>query len=327
MLDRFECLACALWSCAVLTACGDVPPLGEGPDGGDTLDALVDWDAGPPLDAKETADASAPRCDPTAPFGEAVLVPELNSPSYDESARLTSDELTVYFSSARPGGVGDFDVYVATRSSIDEPFGAPSIVGGLNTAGRERSPTPTDDGLHLYVSTWVDDDWGLSRATRSSVAVPFGALSVVGELDAVAPAQEGQSYVLPDHRAVFYGSDMNGVWNLFRAPYDGMTFGAPLAISGAQINTSAYELFPVVTVDELTLVFVSTRPGGEGGWDIWMATRATTADGFGAPTNLSVLNGPAHEWPSWISTDGCVLYLTRYDPERSHEIMVTTRGS
>ena len=36
---------------------------------------------------------------------------------------VTQDELTIYFSSNRPGGRGDYDLWKATRSSVDEPFG------------------------------------------------------------------------------------------------------------------------------------------------------------------------------------------------------------
>jgi hypothetical protein len=40
-----------------------------------------------------------------------------------------------------------------------------------------------------------------------------------------------------------------------------------------------------------------------------MASRASTADPFGAPTNVSEVNTSGIEAPTWISVDGCRLYM------------------
>lgn len=66
---------------------------------------------------------------------------------------VTSDELTIYFSSNRPGGEGDYDLWQATRNSINEPFGNVTNLGKLiNTEGKEEFPVLRDDNK-LYFSS------------------------------------------------------------------------------------------------------------------------------------------------------------------------------
>jgi Tol biopolymer transport system component len=56
--------------------------------------------------------------------------------------------------------------------------------------------------------------------------------------------------------------------------------------SSSEVNTSALEGCPIQAPDGLSLYMASTRPGGLGGIDIWVAHRASTDVGFGTPVNL-----------------------------------------
>ena len=47
------------------------------------------------------------------------LGPVINSAALDGRAALSHDCTTLYFHSGRPGGLGDFDIYVSTRSKLD----------------------------------------------------------------------------------------------------------------------------------------------------------------------------------------------------------------
>ena len=81
-----------------------------------------------------------------------------------------------------------------------------------------------------------------------------------------------------------------------------------------------------MTPDELTLFFGSARTGGTGDIDIYEARRASVADGFGAPIELTGLNTTGPEGPNWISPDGCNLYFTRLEPSVGYQLYVTSRG-
>jgi hypothetical protein len=52
------------------------------------------------------------------------------------------------------------------------------------------------------------------------------------------------------------------------------------------VNTASLDGCPIQSPDGLSLYIASNRPGGRGGLDIWVATRASSAAPWGAPTNL-----------------------------------------
>lgn len=75
---------------------------------------------------------------------------------------LTRDQLTMYFSSDMPNGYGDYDLWVATRKSVDEDFGHPVNLGGtVNSAGREVFPTLRNDSTLYYSSNGLPGVGGL----------------------------------------------------------------------------------------------------------------------------------------------------------------------
>ena len=56
--------------------------------------------------------------------------------------------------------------------------------------------------------------------------------------------------------------------------------------NNSEINTPSLDGCPIQSPDGLSLYLASNRPGGKGGLDIWMATRASTSAPWGAPQNL-----------------------------------------
>jgi hypothetical protein len=118
----------------------------------------------------------------------------------------------------------------------------------------------------------------------------------------------------PDGLELYFASntpDGNGPYQVFytvRRP--GGAFGAPQPVSlGGEARA------PVLSRDGLTLYFSSPRmSGGQGKANIWVAVRSTISDGFGTPVPVSELNETASNvfnQPSWISVDGCRVYLSQ----------------
>ena len=96
------------------------------------------------------------------------------------------------------------------------------------------------------------------------------------------------------------------------APFN---FGPPKNL-GPVINTApfgagrGFDGGPSVSADGLTLYFVSDRPGGSGGLDLWVATRIATGDPWQSPVNLGpIVNSEDGEAAPSISTDGLELYF------------------
>jgi len=97
---------------------------------------------------------------------------------------------------------------------------------------------------------------------------------------------------------------------------------------GPAVNSSAPENDPSISTDGLSLYFRSNRPGGYGGQDIWIATRATTNDDWGTPVSLGpVVNSLSDEWIPKISVDGLSLFFGSNRPGGlgDFDIWVTTR--
>jgi Tol biopolymer transport system component len=88
----------------------------------------------------------------------------------------------------------------------------------------------------------------------------------------------------------------------------GTAFQTPTALSA--IDTSSDEGSPVVSNDGLTLYFHSTRFGGYGGRDLWLATRSSPQGTFGNATLLGGVNGNADDNLPWLSKDELVIVFS-----------------
>jgi Tol biopolymer transport system component len=278
-----------------------------------------------PLDAPAADAPFTPRCNPIASFGRPIALDSLNTDAEEADPHLSPDELTIYFSSDRPGSAG-FDIFQATRGSIAMPFGNVAPVTTVNTAGVDRQPNVTADGLSMFAfnqATGTSFEH-ITIATRPSTGVAFGAAQVLPTVN--GPTNDSDPYILPGGNALYLASDRAGNYGLYRSARIGGAFAAPTIVGGVDLDTAEMEGAPVVSPDELTLYFASTGRGGVGSFDIYEATRASIADGFGAAIPLTSLNTVEFEAPGWISADGCNLYLTRFAGAARHQLFVATRG-
>jgi Tol biopolymer transport system component len=90
-----------------------------------------------------------------ASFGAPELLAELSSDGDETSPALTADGLVIVFASSRRGTM---DLYYATRESVDEPFGEPVALDGINSSGEDLDPFITRDGCFLYFASDRDGD-------------------------------------------------------------------------------------------------------------------------------------------------------------------------
>jgi WD40-like Beta Propeller Repeat len=86
-----------------------------------------------------------------ARFGPATAVSELNdATANDIQPNVRADGLELVFSSNRSGTVGAQDIWVATRSTLSDPWSAPVNLGSaVNTAAAESRPSLSRDGNQL----------------------------------------------------------------------------------------------------------------------------------------------------------------------------------
>lgn len=102
----------------------------------------------------------------------------VNSASDDAGPTIFQDGATgittLYFTSKRPGGPGDFDIYASTRGEDDSEFGPAVLIPELSGPFRDTRTSISRDGLTLFLSSDVtgrtggiggQDLWVSSRAT------------------------------------------------------------------------------------------------------------------------------------------------------------------
>jgi hypothetical protein len=271
------------------------------------------------------AEAGPPACNPASPFGTPVLVAGLESTATEGGLRLTPDETTGFFWSTRAGGPGTTNLYVATRTDRTAAFANVTLLSSINMAGNQYDPTVTADALTLAFGSdraSTDGTYDLFLATRATTADDFGGVTPLSSLN--TSSNDQQPFLLPDGSEIYFSSDRSGDSDIYRAfTASGGGFGTPSAVT--EINTAGIaDEHPVVSADDLTIFFSSTRAGGLGNIDVWTATRANTASPFGALTDVQPVNTTSKDIPDWISPDGCRLYLhSDRDGGSPHEYVAT----
>lgn len=77
----------------------------------------------------------------------------INTPFWETSACMSADGQKLYFTSSRPGGLGELDIYVSERDATGDWGKAVNLGKTVNTAGNEDSPFIHPDGVTLYFSS------------------------------------------------------------------------------------------------------------------------------------------------------------------------------
>jgi Tol biopolymer transport system component len=234
------------------------------------------------------------------------------------------DELALWFAGTLPGGAGGEDMYQASRTSTSLPYGNIVPVPGVNSAGDEGHPYMMPDGLSVFGdSTPQGGTTHIALATRTSTAVDFGQLQPLTTVN--SSARDGDSYVLPGGNVIYFTSNRTGQYRLYRSFRTGGAFSDAALVRGVDLDAADDKGSPIVTPDELTLLFYSNRVS-PGRFDAYEARRSTTADDFGTPRPLDELNSSAIlTSPNWISADGCVLYFARNVTNMPDQIYVAMR--
>jgi Tol biopolymer transport system component len=140
------------------------------------------------------------------PFGMIANVTRLNSPYYDGGLSLSSDGRELFFVSGRPGGTGDWDVYVATRANTSEPFAPPREARELNSSTKEWETALSTDGLTIYLSSERDEPLGsdIFVAHRESREAAFGSPVPLRSVN--SPFPEVNPVISPDGMELYFGS-------------------------------------------------------------------------------------------------------------------------
>lgn len=212
-----------------------------------------------------------------------VYVNGINSSSFDTSPSLSSDENTMYFCSDRPGGYGDWDIYKSTK--VGSVWQTPINLGPtINTEAREAFVRINKYNSLLYFSRMVSGNYDIYESLV--IGSTYGIPNPISEINTsedemmgdIANGEMGMSTMY-----YTYEDNYTGGSDIYIASYwHGWTGGIPFS----EINTSYKEQSPTISPNCHNLIFVSDRPGGLGGFDLWETIYSSEAV---TPTSLGVI--------------------------------------
>lgn len=255
----------------------------------------------------------------------------LNTPFHEFSPAISPDGSFLVFSSDRPGGLGDQDLWISYRSN--GVWTAPRNLTALNSPFHDHEPFVSYDGRmilfssdrdggygagDLYLSYRTTDGWsspvnlGPAINTRDSEKMP--SLSMDGRTlyFSRAPVDPVARRVMSERIRIWTARNLDGRWS-------------PPQPLPEPVNVDAWDCAGRIMPDDRTLVFASKREGGRGGFDLWKAVRSSPDAPWSSVSNLAEVNTEGNESHFAISVDGQRIVLAAaWNPDNGFDLFGRT---
>ncbi len=261
------------------------------------------------------------------------LGPAVNTTFSDSAPAVSKNGLSLYLTSVRPGGLGEGDIWVSQRSSVDDPWASPVNVPALNSPDTDQAPALSRDGHYLFFATdraggvggldiWVSRRENIHDDFDWETPVPITEINS-------SRNDAGPAYFENDGgRPQLYFQSQRpggaGLADIYRSEQqeDGV-WSTPQRVT--ELSSAFQEQRPTIRFDGLEIVFTSTRQGSVG-FDLWVSTRARVNDAWSEPVKLDI-NSPGGDTGPYLSGDGMTLYFTsdRAGSLASADLWVSTR--
>ena len=156
-------------------------------------------------------------------------------------------------------------------------------------------------------------EWNAAQAPQAGRFVwkPAEAVAAVEQAFKKLPQFRNASLIRPqlaDGGGTLYFTlrRVNGSADIYRAELRNGRWQMPKPVK--EWNSNSSDIGPALTADGREAYFFSNRPGGLGGFDLYVSRR--TANGWSKPANLGPkINTAAHEYDPALSPDGTQLYF------------------
>jgi Tol biopolymer transport system component len=207
------------------------------------------------------------------------------------------------------------------------PFGTPTLHPALaNTPASQENPSLTADELELYYATAVDGSLDIWLCQRASSTSAWGSPGKVIELS--GDSMDEQPEVSADGLTMYLASDRPGgaagehLWVSRRAsraaPWGQLVPVTDFALGDADMSPSLQQA-------ALMMTFSSQR--GSTNWQLFVTTRPSTTDPWGAPVPLAELNSSASNWASGLYREGTSIVFSSNRVGGVYSLFHATRAS
>ncbi|XXT22008.1 hypothetical protein WME94_10645 [Sorangium sp. So ce429] len=202
-----------------------------------------------------------------SPWDAPRAVEELNSAEIEDTPSISGDGLRLWFFSAGdPAGI-----WLATRASRDDPWGAPARVDAFAVPDSEVM-SPHVETSELRVAVGLNGPsttgWDLAVATRERPEDDWGALAPIPELN--GPDDDHAPFLFDEGRQILFRSGGDLLWA--RRPGTEAAFEAAEPLEAPVNLPEERDTDPHLSPDGSVLFFASTRTGVA---DIYEARRLT----------------------------------------------------
>lgn len=217
---------------------------------------------------------TATRLKRTDPFGPATsLGAPPNAVSTELDPRLSTDELTLRFSSDRFGN-GIVRMYQSNRASKMAAWSAPVLLTiGMPSSSDEQPFVTPDEKTIYFTSNRLGTTGAFDLWTAPAASLGFGPPTVVAGLE--SPKDEMAPVLSFDELEIFFGSNRNSTFrDIFHATRATKTdpWSAPTAVT--ELDTTEDEIPGWLSRDSCRLYFASNHGGTTlVDIDLWVAER------------------------------------------------------
>lgn len=210
-----------------------------------------------------------------------------------------------------------------------------SVGDSVNTVLDEYWPSVTGDGQQLIFTREVKRAAGYGRDRQEDFYISrrmneeyWGTARNAGAPLNTA-GNEGAQSIASDGRSMYFTAcdrnDGYGRCDIYYSVHDGIRWSPGVNV-GAPVNSTYWESQPSISPNGRMLFFVSNRPGGLGGMDIWYSVRGSDGK-WGKPVNPGKsVNTAGDEFSPFIYFNGKTLYFSSNGRESfgGHDIYTTS---
>ncbi|MCC5814535.1 MAG: PD40 domain-containing protein [Leptospira sp.] len=198
----------------------------------------------------------------------------LNTQNVEYNPIISPKGQYIVFQSNRPGGQGGMDIWVATNKAYPNRMKFPEWSSPENF---KELNTESFEGMFSILFGREDD---------RPEEIYFTSLK----------SGDREGY---DGLNIYFSSRIK----------DSKNWKKPIHLD--EINSNFNDRMPAISPDGKAIVFSSDRPGGYGGFDLWISFRSMTGDKWSEPINLGPeINSEFNEISPYFHWDGETLYFS-----------------